>query len=146
MPKLAVPPLSSGPSRVIHTCSHHPRSIPSRRASSHLRPLASAQARHDISLSHSSPNALPPFNFKYSLTDDLNPKNQNDHKPPDERILKLGKSIPTLSHPSLQKFIQGDCLRESKLTSVFMQRYGSSPPFSRQSSSTLSRRIFSPRA
>lgn len=97
MPKLAVPPPSSNPSRVIHTRSHHPRSIPSRCASSHIRPLAHAQIRHDISPSHSSPNTLPPFNFKYSLTDDLNPKNQNDHKPPDERVLKLGKTLRILS-------------------------------------------------
>ncbi|KAL4986641.1 hypothetical protein BDW68DRAFT_162748 [Aspergillus falconensis] len=69
----------------------------SRCASSH------SQIRHDISRSPSPQAHLPllpsqsgsGFNFKYSLTDDLTPS--NDHKPPDERILKLGKTLRILS-------------------------------------------------
>ncbi|KAL2825446.1 hypothetical protein BDW59DRAFT_72808 [Aspergillus cavernicola] len=97
MPKLAIP---SPPSR-LHL---HPRhSSKPRCASSHIQPVA----RHDIPL-YSKPSSNSPrvpsqfsnftFNPKYSLTDDLAPQNQNqDHKRPDERILKLGKTLRTLS-------------------------------------------------
>ncbi|KAL4786718.1 hypothetical protein BJX76DRAFT_87768 [Aspergillus varians] len=100
MPKLAVSPSSVSISRAIRTRHHlHPQFSPnSRCASSH------AQIRHDLPPSPSSSNPVvpllpsqPSFNFKYSLTDDLDPKNQNDHKPPDERIIKLGKTLRILS-------------------------------------------------
>ncbi|KAL3477978.1 hypothetical protein BJX99DRAFT_245838 [Aspergillus californicus] len=116
MPKLAIsfsPPTSACIHTHLHPHPHRPRPrIPrSRCASSHVRPLA---YRHDSPLyqkpnSTSSPNPLPHlpsepsgfgFSFnprtKYSLTDDLNPHNK-DHKPPDERIIKLGKTLRTLS-------------------------------------------------
>ncbi|KAL4804872.1 hypothetical protein BDV18DRAFT_142711 [Aspergillus unguis] len=96
MPKLAVS-RSSSISRVIRIPHLHLRSNSARCATSH------AQLRNDISHSASNP-VLPPvvsssprFDFKYSITDDLTPKNQGDHKPPDERILKLGKTLRTLS-------------------------------------------------
>ncbi|KAL2845445.1 hypothetical protein BJY01DRAFT_214260 [Aspergillus pseudoustus] len=111
MPKLALPSspsitIVSSPSCIIPTRHHiHPRSR-SRAASSHVRPLAHAQTHHDPRLyrgaSHSSPSSThplhplsPPFNLKYSLTDDLNPN--KDHKPPDERTIKLGKTLRILS-------------------------------------------------
>ncbi|KAL4868239.1 hypothetical protein BDV12DRAFT_170013 [Aspergillus spectabilis] len=108
MPKLASPSPSSlfKSSRIIHSRPHlHPQSkLPSRCASSHTQPLAHSQIHYDIPPSASySPNRLspvlsqPPFDFKYSLTDDLNPPNQNDHKPPNERTLKLGKTLRILS-------------------------------------------------
>ncbi|KAL4912444.1 hypothetical protein BDW62DRAFT_194515 [Aspergillus aurantiobrunneus] len=104
MPKLAIPTSPTSFSHVIRTRHRlHPQSTSSSRcASSHVRPLAHTQIRHDLPLSHSSSNPLPslsqpPFNLRYSINDDLNPKNQNDHKPPSERILKLGKTLRTLS-------------------------------------------------
>ncbi|KAL4928268.1 uncharacterized protein BDV17DRAFT_264598 [Aspergillus undulatus] len=107
MPKLAVNP-SSSPSislRVIRSRRHlhpRPRSIPSSRcASSQVRPLA--EIHHDFPPSRSPKTPMPILptrpgsNIKYSLTDDLNPQDQGDHKPPDERIIKLGKTLRTLS-------------------------------------------------
>ncbi|KAL4796159.1 hypothetical protein BDV19DRAFT_143682 [Aspergillus venezuelensis] len=103
MPKLAVP-LSSSPSlssRVIRTRRHlhpRPRSIRSSRcASSQVRPFAS-EVRRDRSLQNRIPvyPAQPGLTYKYSITDDLN-LNQGDHKPPDERIIKLGNTLRTLS-------------------------------------------------
>ncbi|KAL2808166.1 hypothetical protein BJX63DRAFT_409958 [Aspergillus granulosus] len=108
MPKLALPlsypTITPSPSNTIRIRHHlHPRS---RAASSHVRPLAHAQTRRGLPLyrgaSHSSPSSThrlhplpPPFNLSYSLTDDLN--RSNDHKPPDERIIKLGKTLRILS-------------------------------------------------
>ncbi|KAL2863562.1 uncharacterized protein BJX67DRAFT_363274, partial [Aspergillus lucknowensis] len=119
MPKLAIPhsiPASTSYSSTSHIlrARRQPHSRPrSRAASSHIRPLAHAQNRHDIPLyrnpsssssSRSSSNPLPllpsqsspGFTFEYSLTDDLNSQNQ-DHKPPDERVIKLGKTLRILS-------------------------------------------------
>ncbi|KAL4875546.1 hypothetical protein BJY04DRAFT_201609 [Aspergillus karnatakaensis] len=104
MPKLAVPPLSAGfnPSRLLR-CRPRPNPA-SRCASSHTQTLAQPRTHHVIPPSvAASSNQIPllqprpPFDFKYSLTDDLNPQNQNDHKPPDERTLKLGKTLRVLS-------------------------------------------------
>ncbi|CEN61453.1 hypothetical protein ASPCAL08107 [Aspergillus calidoustus] len=108
MPKLAIPLSStttSTPSCVIHIRHLLPRSR-TRAASSQARPLAHAQTRHDLPVyrsasASSSPSTLPShslpplFNLNYSLTDDLNP--DKDHKPPDERIIKLGKTLRILS-------------------------------------------------
>ncbi|KAL3442635.1 hypothetical protein BJX65DRAFT_298899 [Aspergillus insuetus] len=108
MPKLAIPlslTTTSTPSCVIRIRHSLPRSK-ARAASSQARPLAHAQTRHDLPLYRSasalpSPSTrpshpLPPlFNLNYSLTDDLNPS--KDHKPPDERIIKLGKTLRILS-------------------------------------------------
>ncbi|KAL4944088.1 hypothetical protein BDV06DRAFT_118301 [Aspergillus oleicola] len=101
MPKLAVTPNSpfSISSRVIRTRRPpHPRSIRSSRcASSQVRPFASEVRRERSPRNHIPPlPSQPEFTYKYSLTDDLN-RNQGDHKPPDERILKLGKTLRTLS-------------------------------------------------
>ncbi|KAL3466566.1 hypothetical protein BJX64DRAFT_284504 [Aspergillus heterothallicus] len=111
MPKLALP--SSPPSTTISSpfcvirARHHVQPWSrSRAASSHVRPLAHAQTRHDLPFyqgaSQSSPSSTHPihrlslpFNLSYSLTDQLNPN--NDHKPPDERIIKLGKTLRILS-------------------------------------------------
>ncbi|KAL4952865.1 hypothetical protein BDW69DRAFT_166752 [Aspergillus filifer] len=103
MPKLAIPPSSppSLSSRVIRTRRHlypRPRSIRcSRRASSQVRPFAS-EVRHEKSPRNRIPAYFgqPGLTYKYSLTDDLN-RNQGDHKPPDERIIKLGNTLRTLS-------------------------------------------------
>ncbi|RDW69142.1 uncharacterized protein DSM5745_08902 [Aspergillus mulundensis] len=94
MPKLAVPRSpTSVSSRIIRF--YHPR--PHARSASSHSPI-----RHDIPRSPAQTHLplLPSrpgsgFDFKYSLTDDLNPP--NDHKPPDERVIKLGKTLRTLS-------------------------------------------------
>ncbi|KAI9374562.1 hypothetical protein BJX61DRAFT_288750 [Aspergillus egyptiacus] len=118
MPKLAVPS-SSHPTSYIRTRLHHPRTRPSRTrcASSDLRPLVHAPLpRNDVPLyPNSSPRSISPrspslnslplfphqsavsFNPKYSVTDDPIPKGESDHQPPDERIIKLGKTLRVLS-------------------------------------------------
>ncbi|GIC93799.1 uncharacterized protein Aud_010287 [Aspergillus udagawae] len=66
--------------------------------SSPVRPLA--QPRHGI-LNEFWPTPVSPTLFSQthheSSIDGLNGGPQNDHKPPDERILKLGKTLRTLS-------------------------------------------------
>ncbi|KAL3483896.1 hypothetical protein BJX62DRAFT_219459 [Aspergillus germanicus] len=108
MPKLAIP-LSSTTTSAPSCVTRIRHSLPcskARAASSQGRPLAHAQTRHDIPLyrsartlpspsTHSSHPLPPLFNLNYSLTDDLNPN--KDHKPPDERIIKLGKTLRILS-------------------------------------------------
>ncbi|KAL4900019.1 hypothetical protein BDW74DRAFT_105008 [Aspergillus multicolor] len=93
MPKLAISrSLTSVSSRIIHF--YHPG--PHARCASSHSPI-----RHDIPRSPAQTRLLLPsrpgsgFNFKYSLTDELTPP--NDHKPPDERIVKLGKTLRILS-------------------------------------------------
>ncbi|KAL4743201.1 hypothetical protein BDV11DRAFT_179197 [Aspergillus similis] len=96
MPKLALSRLPTFAS----SCTirfYRSRSNSLRCASSH------SHMRHDIPRSPSPQGHLPllpsqsrpGFSFKYSLTDDLTPP--NDHKPPDERIIKLGKTLRILS-------------------------------------------------
>ncbi|KAL4973197.1 hypothetical protein BDW66DRAFT_142749 [Aspergillus desertorum] len=96
MPKLAVSRTSSSAaSRIIRF--HRSRLNNLRCASSY------SQIRHDIPRSPSpqahvallASQSGPEFNFKYSLNDDLT--TPNDHKPPDERIIKLGKTLRILS-------------------------------------------------
>ncbi|KAL5338805.1 hypothetical protein BJX70DRAFT_398364 [Aspergillus crustosus] len=105
MPKLAAVTTSiPSKSRITRFRPHRLRPQPAARCASHIQPLTYSQNHHDIPPSASStshglsllPSKLP-FDFKYSLSDDLNPQNQNDHKPLDERTLKLGKTLRILS-------------------------------------------------
>ncbi|KAL4750415.1 hypothetical protein BDW72DRAFT_203938 [Aspergillus terricola var. indicus] len=95
MPKLALSRSSTFASRT--TRLYRSRSNSSRCASSHsqicqnIPRSPSTQAHLPLLPSQAGPG----FSFKYSLTDDLTPP--NDHKPPDERIIKLGKTLRILS-------------------------------------------------
>lgn len=67
--------------------------------SSPVHPLA--HPRHGI-LNESWPTPVSPTlfsqtGFRPSASDELNGKLNNDHKPPDERVLKLGRTLRTLS-------------------------------------------------
>ncbi|PYH88087.1 hypothetical protein BO71DRAFT_404125, partial [Aspergillus ellipticus CBS 707.79] len=63
-------------------------------------PPTLAQPRHDIihgpQLTPVSPTLFSQTGFRPSISDGLDGGPQRDHKPPDERILKLGTSNPTL--------------------------------------------------
>ncbi|KAF7128335.1 hypothetical protein CNMCM5793_003065 [Aspergillus hiratsukae] len=100
-----MPKLLSAPSpQPIRCLLQAPRQSVSRSSprqhfvSSPVRPLA--QPRHVI-LSDSWATPISPTLFSQthheSSIDGLNGGPQNDHKPPDERILKLGKTLRTLS-------------------------------------------------
>jgi hypothetical protein len=96
MPKLLSTPSPPQPIRCLLQSPRRSISLSSPRqhfVSSPVRPLA--QPRHGI-LSDFWPTPVSPTLFSQthheSSIDGLNGGPQNDHKPPDERILKLGKS------------------------------------------------------
>ncbi|EAW08006.1 uncharacterized protein ACLA_027280 [Aspergillus clavatus NRRL 1] len=100
MPKLP----STPPSQSVRCLLQAPRpSIPHSSPRQHfvcapIRPLA--QPRQGI-LNDPWPTPAPPTLFSQTdhkaSIDGLNGEPKNDHKPPDERILKLGKTLRTLS-------------------------------------------------
>ncbi|KAF7170931.1 hypothetical protein CNMCM5623_003383 [Aspergillus felis] len=101
MPKLLSAPSPPQPIRYLLRAPRKSISLSSPRqhfVSFPVRPLA--QPRHGI-LNDSWPTPTSPTLFSQthheSSIDGLNGGPQNDHKPPDERILKLGKTLRTLS-------------------------------------------------